>query len=473
MSDVMPKTFDSEAQERFAILSGDWNPLHIDPMSARRTQFGRPLVHGVHLLLWALEQALDAPDRASIANLSCLFSGHVGVGELVECERLRRVQDEQHIRVTGRSGDCLVVKVSLAKARSDLDLRDGDPERLAAVSVDEERIGELHGDLPLEVSRDGLQKLFPRLADRLPLDQLAFLLATTRVVGMECPGLNSIYSELTVDMREPGGDLARSVEWRVREFDSRFNRVEIEARAPGARAVMVAFVRPQPQSQPSTRDIRGRIANDAFSGARAVVIGGSRGLGELCAKILAAGGADVRFSYHRGIDDARNVERDIRVAGGEAVAFAYDVLSPPDDLEERLGVGWLPTHFYYFPTPPIVGAKKFSPRIFDDFCKYYVEGFHSLWRLTRASYRQPLVFFYPSSVYVEQINPGFGEYSAAKAAGESLCRFIGATDKKAKVYVARLPKLPTDQTLSVFGDELQVDPAEVLVPFLQDASREA
>ena len=168
--------------------------------------------------------------------------------------------------------------------------------------------------------------------------------------------------------------------------------------------------------------------------------------------------------------DAASVERDVRTAGGEATAFAYDVLSPPEDLAEHLGGGWQPTHFYYFSTPPIIGNKRFSPQIFRDYCPYYVEGFHALWRLARSAFRQPLVFFYASSVAVEQPAAGFGEYSAAKAAGEALCRYISATDRKSKVHIARLPRLPTDQTVTVFGDDLEVDPVDVLLGCLLEAS---
>lgn len=32
---------------QFAMLSGDWNPIHVDRTAAEATAFGRPVVHGV------------------------------------------------------------------------------------------------------------------------------------------------------------------------------------------------------------------------------------------------------------------------------------------------------------------------------------------------------------------------------------------------------------------------------------------
>ncbi len=42
-------------QLAFAALSGDYNPMHVDALAARRTQAGAPVVHGMHALLWALD----------------------------------------------------------------------------------------------------------------------------------------------------------------------------------------------------------------------------------------------------------------------------------------------------------------------------------------------------------------------------------------------------------------------------------
>ena len=49
------RKFTSADQIQFATVSGDCNPMHVDAVQARRMQSGAPVVHGIHLLLWALD----------------------------------------------------------------------------------------------------------------------------------------------------------------------------------------------------------------------------------------------------------------------------------------------------------------------------------------------------------------------------------------------------------------------------------
>ena len=51
----MKRAFNLDDQHIFAEVSGDYNPIHIDPIYARRTNYGKPVVHGINLLLWALD----------------------------------------------------------------------------------------------------------------------------------------------------------------------------------------------------------------------------------------------------------------------------------------------------------------------------------------------------------------------------------------------------------------------------------
>ena len=64
------RIFTFEDQIAFADLSGDVNPLHIDPIIARRYMFGQPIIHGVHSVLWGLDTWLEG--RIAPLNLRSL-----------------------------------------------------------------------------------------------------------------------------------------------------------------------------------------------------------------------------------------------------------------------------------------------------------------------------------------------------------------------------------------------------------------
>ncbi len=461
------RRFTMDDQIRFAAVSGDWNPLHVDPLIARRTQFGRPLVHGVHLLMWALETCLEASAPASIVKLVCSFRAPVGLDEPSHCAIVRAADGSLRLSVTSRNVLCVSARVSLGPGRQPSAVIDRNPVRTPCEVVTAQTISTASGKVSADCFAQDTAALFPNLCRLLPQDQLAFLFAATRIVGMKCPGLHSVFSELTMEETPGAENLGSDLVWSVADFDVRFGRASISVAGARAKAVIAAAIRPAPQAQPALADIAKYIAKGAFAGRRALVIGGSRGLGEVCAKLLAAGGADVRFTYHSGAEDAEIVERDIRANGGAVAAFAYDVLSPPDSLAGVLG-DWVPTHLYYFATPPIVpGARNaFSHDLFAGFCRYYVEGFYACWSRVRALSKQPIAAFYPSTVYVEDIPPNLGEYAAAKSAGESVCRLIETSDAQTSVLIARLPKLPTDQTLSLLQSDDASDPADVLSGFL-------
>lgn len=65
---------DAEDVERFARLSGDFNPLHLDPVRARRLIFGEAVAHGVHVLMLALDAYLQgARGRLALKRLKAGF----------------------------------------------------------------------------------------------------------------------------------------------------------------------------------------------------------------------------------------------------------------------------------------------------------------------------------------------------------------------------------------------------------------
>jgi NAD(P)-dependent dehydrogenase (short-subunit alcohol dehydrogenase family) len=198
------------------------------------------------------------------------------------------------------------------------------------------------------------------------------------------------------------------------------------------------------------QDLADLIEPGEFSGTAALIIGGSRGLGEVTAKLLAAGGARVAISYRVGGAEAEAVAHEIGSSGGKCETLAYDASLPAEP--QLAGLAAAPTHAYYFATPKIFGAQSalFARARLDAFLSVYVEGFLNLAEALRAR-RRDVSLFYPSSVAVAERPRGMLEYAMAKAAGETLCTEINQALRPLHVTVDRLPRLLTDQTASVIG----------------------
>jgi glucose 1-dehydrogenase len=62
-----------------------------------------------------------------------------------------------------------------------------------------------------------------------------------------------------------------------------------------------------------------------LKGRKALVTGGSSGIGEAIARYLAASGAAVAINYHSEAEEAQKIVDDIKAANGEAFAIQADV----------------------------------------------------------------------------------------------------------------------------------------------------
>src|SRR5437763_8771087 len=88
------KVFGASDQNHFASLSGDFNPIHVDAIAARRTQAGAAVVHGVHAALWALETVLERNlVKGPVAALDVRFHKFIYVDADVELKAASTTAD--------------------------------------------------------------------------------------------------------------------------------------------------------------------------------------------------------------------------------------------------------------------------------------------------------------------------------------------------------------------------------------------
>jgi acyl dehydratase len=81
----MEKQFSQNEIEKFAILSNDGNPLHLDEDFARNSIFGKPIVHGMlvaSLFSGLLGQELPGPGSIYLGQ-TLKFTKPVFIGEIV------------------------------------------------------------------------------------------------------------------------------------------------------------------------------------------------------------------------------------------------------------------------------------------------------------------------------------------------------------------------------------------------------
>ena len=455
------RAFALDDQVWFAAASGDFNPFHIDPASARRSTSGVPAVHGVHLLLWALNEAV----RGRVDRVSASFDAPVRVGEDVSLE-----VGDATVRILAGPRPAATMRYVLGggsprdSGRTATDnFATAQPRELSWADLANLRES---ADAPL-ASRNLVER-YPHAAASLGGDGFAGLVAITRVVGMRCPGLHSLLVGLDVSFNDAREDPVRTLDYEVTRADQRFSLVTMSVKASGMAGTVRAFVRPPPVQQRSMAELRSLVRANEFRGHKVLVVGGSRGLGEAAVKVLALGGADVTFTYARGQSDARRVGDEVRALGGRAAARHLDVTEPGavaaalGDLDGLSAVLYCAVAPIRFGRPALFDVAEFNRH-----AAVAVGGAAQVATFLSARALPMAPFIYPSSVILDSPQDGAPEYRAAKAAGEALWSSLAAGHPNLQFVAIRLPRMLTDQTATTLQSVRASDASDIALQSLR------
>jgi NADP-dependent 3-hydroxy acid dehydrogenase YdfG len=394
----------------------------------------------------------------TLRTLTVTFSKPVRQGDELEFSIQQQAKDEVQIEAIHDGKKVQVIKLALSE-----ESRQQPHCKVAGCTgqvttpdlIDLSQAEGLTGSAALTWDASAFQALFPHIAALLPDCQSATILASTKIVGMHCPGLNSVFARLSLEFGSLEPVSLSKLDYKVSSVDPRFSRVLMDVSNEITHGSIEAFFRPAPVQQASSRDIRSIVPSGRFAAQKALIVGGSRGLGELLAKLLAAGGADVTVSYASGQADALRVAEDIIDNQGNCQVVQLDVRDPDVDvaLFEQFGKV---SHIYYMASPLI---EKSTAGLWDEnsFGKYVDFYVHGLARLLGAfaghpDYRKAkLCIFLPSTIFLQEPEKGFAEYAASKAAAEAFAQQARKKHPSWQFHVPRLPRMLTDQTSGVAG----------------------
>lgn len=459
-SDVIAiRKFCLSDQMDFGKFSGDLNPIHIDPIAARRTLHGVCIVHGMHAVLWALEQlTIKHADR--LLSVKVRFSNPL----LLDCETKCRLDvGSQKISLTQNNVVCVSIVLAFGDATPNLIKKRPIVSRLEAndVCFQSFSVGD-QCDFKFYQAKDYKNVPFPNLSRIYGDIFVAESAALSQLVGMECPGKHSLFASVFLSLC----DKNKCSRYKVVKMDERLDLIHLEVAAHSFNALLECFFRPKPVASIDYLVCQNMVGIDEFENVNALIIGGSRGLGECVAKLISAGGGRSFITYYHGDTDAIAVKQEINVSDGFCECLYLNI----GDLEhininfEELAINQV----YYFASPKISFEKQADYQIKkEEYLKFYCESFRMLAEKI-VSTLDDLSFFYPSTVFIDEKKKGFEGYIQAKLAGEEICQELANSNPSIQMITARLPVLQTDQNQSISGRILAGDKnANVLLPYIR------
>ncbi len=177
-----------------------------------------------------------------------------------------------------------------------------------------------------------------------------------------------------------------------------------------------------------------------FEGRKALVTGGSRGIGKATVLRLASEGAEVAINYASSIDAAQAVCDEVRAMGRKSEIYQADVADANacetmvtaalsdfgaiDILVNNAGIGSAAINRPAIANATdeqwqlLLGANLYGPI---NMCRLLVPHM-------RAAERSDVIVI--SSIAAQALNPGFGVYSVSKAAVEAMAHTLAREEKQ-------------------------------------------
>ena len=240
------RRFDALDQERFAVLSGDRNPIHMDEQAARMTVAGARVVHGVHLVLWALEVLCLRFDIRGAGALNAKFLKFATVEQDLSLNLGALKSGARRVEVIG---DGQVLATLTLKAGVIVEVGSGVEQDEPASEIPKaprdpsaQEMAELDIRLGCPEPASAFASAFPNASAQVGAVRLAGLAVLSSLVGMVCPGQNSIFSQFQAEFTAPASDQA-SVQVSSRGYDPRFRLVSMAFAGAGMVGEVSAYHR--------------------------------------------------------------------------------------------------------------------------------------------------------------------------------------------------------------------------------------
>lgn len=457
--------FDKTSQKAFAFGSGDYNPVHLDAVKARKSYSGQVVVHGIHVFLWAFDHLcrIGLIEQSDILRqqIRCKFKKTIFLGEEIKLFRRRNPKSNKNEFIVEKDRVQLV-KIQLTQKlfRPKVDFK----EVFEAYQVGESK-------KPLELDLHAIRKRnlrlnfggldinyfrkFSKLSEYISLERIRAIAVMSAAVGMIAPGQNSLFTSFLLSIDSVISDEDSGV-LHVADFNPNHKLLDLFFSGSGIFSHIQALSLPKPISPPSSSHVQRVVSEEKYNLKFALIVGGSRGVGAIFARILANACVKTIITYNNGRDEAHELSADPYIECIHFDAYTTDISVFIRQLPVEVSA------LFYFVTPKIFfrRTKYFHKEKLDLFNHCYVKVFQELFIKLRDHSMSLKYVFYPSTVEVRKEKSLNLEYCEAKLNAEEICREFSIEFDNIKFFVPRLKKITTDQT--AWLKQEHVDTEEIL-----------
>jgi len=333
----------------FSAASHDRNPCHTSPEYARRTPYGQLLVYGV-LGAFAGLAEIEPPANCTLSKVSLDFRRAM----LLDIDYIAFLVKQSPTLISMKlcDGSTTLMKADFSFAEGGaVEVHRGTPpQSVRQVPSDRDERDFTEGTI---IKGEYLpdQAALAALCDRFGIKERAFgglqlcaLLWSSYLVGMELPGLRSLFHKLTIEFKslEAGCSPQFAYEARVVSLNALGSlRSELRLFSEGrlvAQGESRAFVTARSRIG-SIRALEGLVPrSERLKGKIALVIGASRGLGAMLTTALALQGCTVLANFNQSESAAQRLQETVADAPGKVVLTKGDGadLAWCEELESRI-----------------------------------------------------------------------------------------------------------------------------------------
>ena len=439
------KKFYNKLQKKFIDFSGDKNPIHLCQNYSRKTIYGQILVHGIHAVLWSLE--LLTRKKIYFNNLDIRFLRPIFLKE-----KIFFYWNNKNNEIIIKNANAVLCKIIITKTKkveksADLLILNKTLETPSDKTIkDIEKLKCKKKNLSYKSVSEKIENSFSNLEKIYGLSFVYEVSTLSYIVGMEVPGLNSLFVSTKIKLKSNNKLLKRS--YSVSYIEKRVGLVNLNFFGKTIESNIQTILRQNPVKNPSIRRIKKFIKKKEFSHMNALVIGGSRGIGEIVSKIITLGGGKVTFTYYKGYEEAKKIKKEFNKKLSKNISDTeVDILNQGhlNKLKKMENINYI----FYFASPKILKSwnKKHDNQIYKIYKLYFFQQFKKIVKTFNEN-KNKLLFFYPSTVFIEKKIDGYQSYIKSKLLGENFCK--KNINKNFNFYYPRLPMLVTDQNQSFF-----------------------